>query len=600
MKLNINALVTSVLVISLFSTHPSLFAQTDDLGTGSVRPKVVKDGNIEGLGGGYDPRFYFQEGKSRDDEGAHVYFEPLLYLIEEENENGSIGRKLKHGLLDDGTLVLFIRQHDSQAVKKRLRETFQEEANMSAKAEGDEVPVVHYRIDPLEIGKAWFSATYHPSFLKDRIISEIYPNLGGEGEMSIHFRFGDKDRAERFVEAMEKGHIQLFFYFQFAGVVADSCTAKASFNEIQDIDMYKKLVGEGREGFVSRDQVARLADEIVQSEVFTTRCPSLLAADELMDRLTKMLAKSGPKSIASWEELEKFTQLDKDSFRADLTEASKDTKSTVTRDYMLKAYSEAESKAESKAIEMGGEANVMGLFGATLNGSWADSEAASKAGAKKDVTDLLRKTGVEVEWEGEKLVPKSIDVYSTGELRSTLGKNLEIRYEITKGSNRTKNWLLTHSAWTKSPSQEYKDDLMERVEARLDEFEAPLTINSCLYEIRPFRDGIYDLGQSADTAILSGNLSCGGDVNRYDDTKLMLTRKDTTSSWLLYILDSNCGQGGGYIRTVFVNGNGVGKDIGAKEHYEKWGESYRNAWKRALPRKLLKPVSCSIQDAIED
>ena len=575
-------LTVSFAISALFLNSPLLFAQDEGSTASLPRPKVKEHGHLQLKNkkgepiGGYEIAYYLQEGKTFRDQDAHVFYEPLLYL---ETEEG----KLKKTIRED-MLVLYIHRHDpSEDIEEALRDELKEKAKQEAvEIEKGTKP---YRIQALPFSVAELESRLNRP-TKPILSDKLYTTFTERGSIPIYFRI-DAMRAEAFVKNLEAGIDTLLFKYQFAGVADTRCTAVAERSEIQEIDLFKKVVGDGREGFVSRDQAASIADEIRQSLTLTTRCADLTTADALMDKLLAQLGE--PEQIASWDELEKLTQFDQKNFSADVTKAVKDIKNTVTQEYILNALSEAESESKSKGIDVSA-----GAFGAKLGGGWADSLASTQANAKKDITDTLKKVGTSAEWKGEKLVPKSVDVYSNADLRSAWGDTVSIEYSLTKGQTNEKEVNITKKAWYRSLSQEDRIDFRKQLDELKESIGPNITVNSCLYRIGDSSgqayslDGIYSLGKSADTAILSGMSQCGRDLNNYDDSKVMLTRANTTSPWLLHVIDTDCKRReGGFVRVVFFNGMGVGKDS-ASEYYE--GLNYKGS-----PSKL-EPLSCSMRD----
>ena len=52
---------------------------------GAPRPKVEKDAQYYLGRGGYDVKVFFQQGQSFENIRAHVYYEPLIYLVTDES-----------------------------------------------------------------------------------------------------------------------------------------------------------------------------------------------------------------------------------------------------------------------------------------------------------------------------------------------------------------------------------------------------------------------------------------------------------------------------------------------------------------------------------
>ena len=277
------------------------------------------------------------------------------------------------------------------------------------------------------------------------------------------FRFRSTSRREttraRLVAGLEED-APLNYHYVFAGIAEDACTVEFSADKILDISRFKDLEGSGRKGYVSRDQVVRIADEIVSTENVTARCGDWTIGSWMTERIMDRVKNAEERvEIRSWDELEKFAGLDPESFRADVETMLRDIEKTVQSKTDSNGWASGRSKAWSQAGEGGvaitGGGSVLdlvsGFFGIGGSASQSESQAKAWAEAKKTISDRLSKRGIYGEWQGTRHLPKSVDVYSTEELKSAWARNMKETYSQTKGRAGTNNFLITRQAHKLSP-----------------------------------------------------------------------------------------------------------------------------------------------------
>ena len=419
-----------------------LHAQQDGESTARLpRPKVAADAQYDLGRGGYPVRVFFEEGKSFSHPTAHVFYEPLIYLV--TTDEG----KLRHHIRGNNELVLFFRVETDNtflvdAIRDALNKTAQEESKSKI------VPgTLKYRISPLTMSESWFASSLsnlRSSSFKNKSIVE-------RGEIPFRFPTKTKAEAETFLQELELGVDQLVFKYTFSGVSDDVCEVEFKGENTQAIDLYKKVTGVGGEGFVTRDQAVDIADSMVATESLSGRCGS----SEWMVYLTdKLLDTLGMRTVAmedGWAKLHEFTAFDPKSFSADVRRKTKDIEKGVSRRIIDESVAAAESEGEAWAMEGGGSA-----FGFGASASYSEANSETRAEAKKDFKDVMEKMGVLGEWEGEVYIPKSVDVYSVADMRRTWGTNLRFEYRITTGATAEHSINLTKESYWSRVQKQFK------------------------------------------------------------------------------------------------------------------------------------------------
>ena len=435
---------TFMLVVVMIPTV--LFAQQDGESTARLpRPKVAADAQYDLGRGGYRVRIFFEAGKSFNNPTAHVFYEPLIYLITDETG------QLKHHIPDRGGLVLFFRVETDGTF---LAETIRRKLERAAQEAPDTTIVPgssRYRISPLTMSRSWFQ-----SFTSDNIRSLSFNNkaLVERGELLIYFPNLTRSDAQRFLGELERGYNQLRFEYQFSGVSDDICEVEIRGETIRDIDLYRRVTGAGGEGLVARHQVADIADHMVGAERLNARCGSsewlVYLSDKLLDRLgTRQMDMEN-----SWEKLSELTAFDPNSFLADVRRKTIDIEKDVVRNIIDESISAAQSETNSGARERGGAGGLsVGFegfsfgFGGGRSRSYANATSETRAEAKTEFRDLMKKTGVLGEWEGEVYIPKSIDVYSVANMSQSWGTDMRFRYTVPTGATAEHSVNLTKAAY---------------------------------------------------------------------------------------------------------------------------------------------------------
>ena len=456
------------------------------------RPKVAADAHYDLGRGGYPVGFYFEEGKSFSNPTAHGFYEPLIYLVTDD-EGG-----LKH-YIDDSGLLLFFRVETDQeflvnTIRQKLNRTAQEKAKEKI------VPgSLEYRISPLTMSEAWFET------LRSKHRSSSYKNKAfiEKGEMPIVFE-SSRQEAQTLLEELERDRDQLLFKYTFSGVSDNVCEVMFKGDSTQDIDLFKQVVGKGDEGFVTRDQTARIADSMVASESLSGRCDSSEWLVYLADKLLGMLSTRSLKMKDGWATVFKITDLDPKDVAADVTRMTKDIKKEASRRIIDESIAEATREGNAWSAETGGMA-----FGFGLSGSYGEADSETQAEAKKDFSDIMEKMGILGEWKGERYIPKSIDVHGIADLRQQWGRDLKLEYVATVGATAEHSVNLTkESFFTAAPEPQCVGEGSARCWKRV------TNVRGChvwLWNPRPSQESITWSGDCVDGKV-SGK---GESVSRY-------------------------------------------------------------------------------------
>ena len=406
----------------------------------SPRPEVKRDGTFAVEGVNYEIDYYFQEGKSYQDEDAHVYYAPAFHLTVEEDL--SIRHHIDEG---NGSLTLYFqRAADSEATVNALRGKLLATAKKAVPdpIEGER----KYRIGPLLPDYVVFRSTkayrWEDGGERKKLTSERVRGVDTQAEaaFAVHFYDLSRGQAERFVNELQEDLVQIEFRYAFEGVSDETCIAKSKDGLDQSIDLFKESVGEGREGYVSRHQVVEIADRIAQGSYFSVRCADFATAAKLMEDLVAMLGKAESIEIADWNTLDDRVAFDGDSFKADVTDSLAGISNERVRDILESAMAEEESSSSSRRFGVGGETErgggfVGGFFGSlsdALNVNYGSDESEAKSEAASTYVDLFKDKGVSIHWDGEKLVPKSVDVHTVADLRAKWGRSIELEYNLIK------------------------------------------------------------------------------------------------------------------------------------------------------------------------
>ena len=420
---------------------------------GTVRPKVEMDGQYD-LGVGYLVRVFFQENKGFTDLDAHVFYEPPIYMEPQEGGSG-----YKHDINPDSArLTLYFRvETDQTFIVRTLREGLRSQARQDI---GPDVVNEDsaYRIMPLDVHRPWFESRQtrgaenvpyvsHPLSTGDQPI-----NFLSDDSYPIYFDFETKDEAKGFVEDLDSGLDKLQFKYQLAGLSEEKC--EAMFTGAQFQSGLRDQDGGGRAGeaqeegagkFVTRNRVAKIAEDVVRTEMISARCRSPEWSHHLFDKLVSRLSKySETQTLENgWESLDELNLFDENDFKADFETSAKNIEKEVVRDQVLEAYSKAFGESVS-AEGGGGLAFGWDEFSIGATGHGGSAEATSNSEAKKAVEGFMKKYGIFGKWEGGKYTPKTLSVYTDETLNRRWRQGIRIAYSFPSEGNTVKTIHVPH------------------------------------------------------------------------------------------------------------------------------------------------------------
>ena len=403
---------------------------------GPARPKLKYDGHFSVRSNDnrpwYSLYYYFETRGGFSDLESHIFYPPPYHVV--TTEDG----KIKHDIdPHERTLTLWVRQPSPFAcIERDLRKEL-----FTVAVDKYSVEILPgtdpYRISVLPLNTARFE------FTKTKTRSGVVDGARlKEGDIAVHFYEVSEEEARTLVDELQRDITQLLFRYTFRAISDEVCSAKFESHGVQDVDLFKKVKGKGAEGLVVRHQAARIADQLVSDEIFTIRCAADTQFSDLTGILMNRLAKVEKREVATWDDLDKLIALDPDSFRADVTRALNTVEKMVDQEQALEAFSHAESVVRSTAGEHGVDLGFKELS-LELSAGFADTGSESRAGARKVLTDALSKQGLSVDWDGEKFVPKSVDVHTVADLDASWARGVEFNYQIPEGQEGREAILLT-------------------------------------------------------------------------------------------------------------------------------------------------------------
>ena len=441
-----------------------------------ARPKVVHDHQVHIGRGGYAVKVYFEEGKTFSDPDVHVFYEPLIYP--ELDENG----KLEHELRQDGdswVLSMYFRvESDWQFLHDAIRKELLSEARRIMPREEFENVDFAYRIKPIHVSSAYFQST---SPRQDGFyVSEPFPSksFNESGLYNIYFRVDSEDEARSFLSALmpddpnRRPTDHLRFVYRFSGVSDAVCEARFSGSDSQNVDAKATIEGPGGEGYVTRDNATAFAEQVAQRESMTTRCADAEWADYVVGQLMERLGGIQEVDLTNgWESLREYNLLDENDLVADLENRAKNITKEVVRNQLLNAIAQARSEAEATASSesAGGSASGEG-FGVSGSAAFNTAESLSESSsdsameARKEFRDIMEKSGIFGEWEGEKYTPKSLQLYSKEDMHRALNTGIEIRREFPSGVIAERSIELLGDSHT----NHFVENFAGRLESRVD------------------------------------------------------------------------------------------------------------------------------------
>lgn len=356
--------LAAMLAMQVCATTPlSLYAQEDNEAVstaGTARPKITSEGQVPLGRGGYDPQVFVAEGSNIVDSDIYLYHEPLIF-VQADARGGIV-----HAIDDAGLLTLYVRWDPSpQSTQEQIRRYFAERRKAASES---------WTINPIVVTDAWFESSRNENIKSNPLPSNT--TFTTRGEVQVYFELGSRQTATEFItglqgQAGKRPTDQLVFKYSFEGVSEELCTAEASYEDIQRIDRFRDLFGEGREGYAQRHQVARIAQDIASATSVRGRCSDARLLRQMANQAMEQLGDPKPVPI---EQLESYATLDND-LRSDLSNSLNEMRQDVSRDQDQEAFRHAASQAGSTS-----GSSEWGPFAVSLAGSF--SEASEEANVR--------------------------------------------------------------------------------------------------------------------------------------------------------------------------------------------------------------------------
>ena len=380
-------------------------------------PNLANDDVVTVRGNGLTVRIFLVRSPGLQSAGGErelpsyvLAYEPVVRLVSAAGSNTEITPKTI--VSDDGLEVtIFFRWDESpDTTRAAIYEWWREIGNAGP------LP----RTMPIHSGKAWFESG-RDGKLRSNIFSD--QSFSEPGELSAFFRFDSPAEAEAFVRNLDSGRadkpITLAFKYEILGDAEDECWARYTASNITNINRFRELSGVGKIGFVTREQVANVAQNVIRSTHVEARCRDVNAIKRIASA-AKVLAGEA-KTIAAWKDLEAFTAISKEDFIADVTNAWEKEDTVEDR------VQERETTADSDAIEIGGGVGITwGDVVALLTGKFAKASVEAQSSFK----DVMSKRGFKGEFQGTKYVPKDLEIYRLEDLHDAWIDGVEVSYVL--------------------------------------------------------------------------------------------------------------------------------------------------------------------------
>lgn len=344
---------------------------------------------------------FFKAAADDGSEQGYVVYEPPIRLVRRERTDGT--RELKTWVSSEGTVVIeFLWDDDQQTTRDAIRGHFETTPGYAGQSENTIV-------QPLFGESSWFESARNPKLRSQEFPPQSFLNTGPNW---AYFELGTREAAEQFVKGLNGGDentvpLQLNFRYMFTGDARDRCTASVSREQIEESERFRELEGKGRQGHVTREQAAKIAREIASVTKAEAACRDAGLAQRMTEEAVRRLGP--PEQLDSWEKLGNYAGLSPSDFAADVHSKLENESNEVVRDQIRSALTEVRSKQETGKIAAG-----WGPFMAAMGQSLAEA----RQDAKASFEDHLNKQRIGAKWEGNKLVPKTIDVHTTEAIRS--------------------------------------------------------------------------------------------------------------------------------------------------------------------------------------
>lgn len=453
--------ILSVSIAFAYFLYPfqSVAQDTDNAQTstaGTPRPKITTNFSIRLGRGGYGVRAFFGEGaEPRTGTGAeisntgdrvHLFHEPVMYI--RANEDGT----LVHNIDDNGVLTLYVRWDPNPS---QTLQAIHHYLNTSLGYESSQ-----WRIGTISVQSAYFQSDDTSAQIRSQELPRNTSFLE-TGDFNIKFDLASREAALAFLQALHGTDEnpptqQLEFVYSFEGIADTVCTGFATFESIQNVDRFKELVGEGTKAAIQRRQLAELAEAIASVTTVQARCSDVGLLRQLANEAE---GKLGEPTAVAWDRLSDYAGLHPDDIAPTLVTKLKEKNLTVSR--------EQEQEAASKDKSWGIGGSVGGGFAGFVAKVSANYKKNDKE-ARQTFTDVLKKEGISGEWEGREFIPKSLDIYTTESITTSLRNGVSITYRHTGvGTDSFTIRLSKNTAWLIGSAESHEDvDILNQLEAR--------------------------------------------------------------------------------------------------------------------------------------
>ena len=458
-----------VLTLLLGGVCPPSFAQDTEKGHGSKypRPNLASEGQTIIRPNGLAVKFF--ESESDDSaERRYILYEPPIFLL--TKTDGSGRRILDATVSEDGiATVNFFWDSAPEKTHEAIRAYLDQTPGYGSKYKSA-------IIKPLFVTVGWLESAQDTT-----VRSQEFPpqSFNTSGRIRAYFDFRVREEAQKFVDALNADDetltpIQLNFRYSFSGDARDTCSADVSSEQIAETERFKSLTGAGGPGKVTRDQLTDIADDLFKSVSIRTTCRDLGAADRLVRQAVAQLG--APEHLTTWEQLGEFSGLSPSDFAADLTTQLEKSNKSVDRDQIRNAITEAESSQKSGKIAAGW-GPFMGAVSASLSN-------ASQL-ARSEFEDHLSKSSIAVQWDGQKYVPKSLNVHSREEIVRSWKGGVKVSYTKLSDGSQLHAITLTEKNWLNTITVTPEEGLdlrraLDRLNRRLSSLDTSLRVNDGL------------------------------------------------------------------------------------------------------------------------